>query len=168
MDPILFQQACDDIRSAGTGSRGIGTLGERTLHAVLKHYCEPTESFHEVRVGGFVADIANENGITEIQTRRFDKLRGKLAYFLPFTNVTVVYPIAAVKWIVWIDGDTGETTKRRKSPRRGTPCDALFEMYKIRGFLCSPHSAAYYSAGDGGIPPVERMERGQKAGIGAL
>lgn len=139
MNEERFRQARERTETAGPQSRGIGTRGEKTLHAVLKRYFEPSESFHEVKVGGFVADIANEAGITEIQTRQFSRLRKKLECFLALTDVTIVYPVAAVKWLVWIDGQTGETTKKRKSPRRGQPWDILYELYQIKEFLCSSH-----------------------------
>ena len=138
MDQLLFRQICDRIRNNEIRQSGIGTLGEKTLHAILKSYFEPSESFHEIRVGNFVADIADENGITEIQTRQFNKLRKKLDYFLSITNVTVVYPVAAEKWILWIDEQTGETTKRRKSPKQGRPFEILHELYKIKSYLCCP------------------------------
>lgn len=130
-----FETACQKVLAGNHAKRGIGTLGEKTLHAVLKRYMEPYEDSHEVKIGGFVADIVSEHGIVEVQTQGFDKLRRKLEAFLSVTNVTVVYPIAATKWLVWIDPATGEVTTRRKSPRRGTVQDAFFELYKIKMFL---------------------------------
>lgn len=138
MDKQLFQQVCEKVLNSGQKSKGIGTLGEKSLHAILKNYFEPVEDNHEIKVGGFIADIAGEKGIVEIQTRQFNKLRRKLEAFLSETEVTVVYPIAHVKWLVWIDEETGETTKRRKSPKRGKPCDILYELYKIKSFLQNP------------------------------
>lgn len=85
---------------AEKGMGGIGTLGERTLHMVLKRYFEPDESLHEIRVGGFVADIVRPNGIIEIQTRDFSKLRRKLAAFLELGPVTVVYPVPWAGWLL--------------------------------------------------------------------
>ncbi len=118
--------------------RGIGTLGEKTLHAVLKRYFEPDTARHEVKLGSYVADIVNETGIIEVQTRQFDKLRGKLEYFLAQQDVTVVYPIAATKWLLWVDPLTGEVTARRRSPKRGTPCEVFYELYKIKPLLTHP------------------------------
>ena len=37
--------------SAFEGS--IGTLGEKTLHSVLKYYLEPCDDFHEVAIGRY-------------------------------------------------------------------------------------------------------------------
>jgi hypothetical protein len=117
----------------------IGTLGEKTLHAVLKQYYEPDSARHEVKVGSFVADIVSDEGIIEIQTRAFDKLRKKLTEFLQFHHVTVVYPLPKTKWLIWIDEETGEATKKRKSPKQGSIYDAFQELYKIKPFLKHPN-----------------------------
>lgn len=117
---------------------GIGTLGEKTLHAVLKYYYEPCELLHEVRVGPYVADIKGEDGIIEIQTAGFDRLRQKLPVLLEQGPVTVVYPVPALKWLIWVDPDTGEATSRRKSPKRAKPCEILTELYRIKPLLTHP------------------------------
>jgi hypothetical protein len=119
----------------GAAPKGIGTLGEKTLHSVLKHYYEPDESRHEIPFGGYVADIAAESGMIEIQTRQFDKLRKKLDCFLAQMAVTVVYPVARTKWLIWIDETTGEVTKKRKSPKTGQPYEVFYELYKIKSML---------------------------------
>lgn len=113
----------------------IGRLNEHTLHAVLKHYIEPDSTCHEVKVDGLVADIVNADGITEIQTRSFSSLVPKLERLLPLHKVTVVYPIAAVKWLHWVDKDTGEVTPAHRSPRRGRLQDIFYELYRIRAYL---------------------------------
>ena len=118
---------------------GIGTLGEKALHAMLKQYYEPEINNHEIPVGSFVADIVSGNSIIEIQTRSFDRLREKLAVFLEAYHVTVVYPLPKTKWLLWIDGETGETTKKRKSPKQGSINDAFPELYKIKQFLTRPN-----------------------------
>ena len=138
MDKQLFHQTCEKIVNTGSKVNGIGTLGEKTLHAVLKNHFDPAEDHHEIRVGSFIADIAGDTGIIEIQTRQFNRLRNKLDSFLPLTDVTVVYPIASTKWLVWLDEETGETTKRRKSPKKGKACDILTELYKIKAYLKNP------------------------------
>ena len=138
MDKQLFQQACDKVMNTGLKPNGIGTLGEKTLHAILKNYFEPIEENHEIKVGSFIADIAGEKGIIEIQTRQFNQLRKKLKLFLSQADVTVVYPIAHVKRLVWIDEQTGEVTKSRKSPKKGMPYDIFFELYKIKSLLQNP------------------------------
>lgn len=139
MDPQRFEQICAQILASPQRQDGIGTLGEKTMHAVLKHYFEPHTQNHEIKIGGYVADIVGEDGIIEIQTRQFDRLRKKLTAFLQVCDVTIVHPIPHVKWLSWIDPDTGAVTKKRKSPKVGTPCDIFRELYKIKPLLHDPH-----------------------------
>ena len=133
-----FRLACQQAVQNHGAAGGIGTLGEKTLHAVLKCYIDPCADNHEMKIGPFIADIVGEDGIVEIQTRGFDKLRKKLEAFLEVATVTVVYPIAAVKWLSWVDPDTGETTPRRRSPKRRTAAYSLFELYKLKPLLSHP------------------------------
>ena len=114
---------------------------EKTLHAVLKAYEDPDEEHHEIPIGNYIADIYREDtgSITEIQTGGFGPLRDKLKAFLPSYHVTVVYPIPSVKWITWIDPQTGEFEKRNRSPRKGSFYAAFKELYRISGFLDHPN-----------------------------
>lgn len=139
MDNLLFQKVCRQIVHLDYQRNSIGILNEKTLHAVLKHYFEPHPENHEIKLGEFVADIVGENGIIEIQTRNFSSLNQKLRSFLEVCSVTVVYPLAAVKWICWIDPQTGLCSKRRKSPKSETVFDSFWELAKIRSHLNHPN-----------------------------
>jgi len=135
MDPERFSEACRQVLDTERKKSGIGSLGEKTLHAILKRYFEPDETKHEVKIGAYIADIANQNGITEIQTRQFYKLRDKLADFLEIAEVTVVFPVAGTKWLSWIDEETGEAGGRRKSPKTGRPYEIFHELYQLKPLL---------------------------------
>lgn len=139
MDADRFERACREAVGAERERNGIGTLGEKTLHAVLKRYIEPDADNHEVKIGRFVADVVGKDGIFEIQTGSFTPLRPKLEMLLDYTTVTVVYPMAAVKLLSWIDPETGEVSKPRRSPRRMKPCDAFYELIKIKYTLDNPN-----------------------------
>ena len=104
----------------------------------MKNYFEPYGDSQEIRIGGYVADIAGENGVIEIQTRQFNKLLKKLEAFLEFCDVTVVYPIPALKYVRWIDTETGELSQRHKSPKRYTIYEVMPELYKIKYTLDNP------------------------------
>lgn len=134
-----FDLARDKILHQCRARKGIGTLGEKTLHAILKHYIEPKEEYHERRLSSFVADILKDEDIWEIQTRSFDKLRKKLAVFLESHRVTIVYPLPRVKWLIWLDQEKGTATKKRKSPKLGSIYDGFHELYKIKGILSHPN-----------------------------
>lgn len=134
----MFQEARAKVMEQRRQRTGIGTLSEKTTHAVLKHYLVPREEYHEIPCEGFVADIMFEGEIIEIQTANFNTLRRKLDVFLENHDVTVVYPIPGVKWVSWMDETTGEITKKRKSPKRGTYYHAFPELYKIKQYLRHP------------------------------
>ena len=130
-DKERFREACHAVCGSVPSRNGIGVLSEKTLHSVIKRFIEPNETLQEVKVGGYYADIKNDDGIFEIQTRSFNKLRAKLTAYLETEKVTVVYPIPGVKRLVWIDAQTGELTAPRKSPKRGSYFDAFPELYKL-------------------------------------
>lgn len=134
-----FRLAAEAVLGGDRPGASIGTLGEKTLHAVLKRYYAPDPALHETACGPYVADIVEGGRIIEIQTRQFDRLRRKLAYYLESTDktITVVYPVAALKWLSWVDPATGNTTGRRRSPRQGRPQDILWELYRIKPLLSS-------------------------------
>jgi len=139
MDRLKFMKACETVMRSEQESNQIGTLGEKTLHAVIKHYIETDVTKHEIKVGTFYADIVSEKGIFEVQTRSFYALRKKLAHFLEISPVTVVYPLPKTKWLLWIDKKTGEISKRRKSPRKGVIYDSIHELYRIKPLLSHPN-----------------------------
>ena len=118
---------------------GIGTLRERSLHAILKYWMEPDESRHEAKLpGGLVADICDGEQAVEIQTGSAYPLRGKLERLLPLMPVTVVLPVVRRKTLVWLDPDTGEASVPRKSPRVGGFWDRLPDLYWLLPYLAQP------------------------------
>lgn len=138
-DYEAFVNAKDKIIGRAHNNKGIGTLSEKTLHAVLKLYYEPDEDKHEVAMSGYYADVYNDKGIIEIQTRQLNKLRDKLSVFLQDYHVTVVYPLPFNKWLSWVNPDNGEVQGRRKSPRHFTEYDAFYELYRIKSYLKNPN-----------------------------
>ena len=135
----LFEEAKNKIIGIDRRRQGIGTLAEKTLHAVLKHYYAPDEEMHEIPIGNFVADIYTGKEIVEIQSRQFNVMRDKLAGFLKEYPVTIVHPIPRYKWLIWIDEENGELSKPHKSPKKGNVYQAFPEMYKIKMFLQNPN-----------------------------
>lgn len=138
IDEVLFEAAKEKMIGTKQGLNGIGTLGEKTIHSVLKYYYCPIPDFHEVKIGSYVADICMDGEIFEVQTRQFNKMRPKLSYFLEEHDVTIIYPIPHFKWISWLDMETGELTSKRKSPKTGTFYNVIPELYRIKMFLHNP------------------------------
>lgn len=138
-DREAFEAARKKVIRVDRQRLGIGTLSEKTVHAILKNYYEPDEDRQEIPIEKYVADIYANGEIIEIQTRQFNKMRNKLTAFLPLYPVTIVYPIPFEKWIIWVDEETGELSRKRKSPVRGNPYIAFVELYKIKMFLKDPN-----------------------------
>ena len=130
-DKERFSEACRALSGEVPSRNRIGVLSEKTLHSVIKRFIEPNEALQEVKVGNHYADIKNDDGIFEVQTRSFNRLRAKLKSYLETETVTIVYPIPAVKRLRWIDAQTGELTTPRKSPKHGSYFDAFPELYKL-------------------------------------
>lgn len=139
IDQARFEAAKEKIIGKNRERQGIGTLSEKTMHAVLKNYYAPDEDMHEIPIENYVADIYTGTEIVEIQTRSMNRMRKKLEAFLPLYPVTIVYPIPQEKWLLWIDEETGEVSQKRKSPKKGNPYQAFIELYKIRPFLSNPN-----------------------------
>ena len=66
-------------------------------------------------------------------------MREKLKCFLQEFPVTIVYPIARERWLHWIDEETGEISKGRKSPKKGNEYSVFVELYRIKMFLNHPN-----------------------------
>ncbi len=125
----------------------IGVLREKRLHAAVKTYLCPDVSCHERPIGEditggrtpkrrMVADIRMGHEIIEVQTGGFFPLREKIAWYLENTDcsVTVVHPVAAVKYLSWIDPATGNILSRHRSPKRGRVKDIARELYWLSDF----------------------------------
>lgn len=139
MNREAFEQAKLKVLLNQNDPHGFGTLQEKTVHAVMKLYYEPNEDYHEVPIEGYIADIYTGGRIIEIQNGNFNRLRPKLAAFLPLYPVTVVLPIPHYKWLIWMDQETGSLSDQRKSPVTGSVYSAFPELYKIKDFLTHPN-----------------------------
>lgn len=117
----------------------IGTLSEKSIHSYLKDYFEQDKNKHEIKILGYVADISNQSGIIEIQSKDFSKLRRKLdTYLVNGIKTRIVYPVSLVKYINWVDPVTHKILERRKSPSKSSIYDIFIELYRIRDRLRNP------------------------------
>ena len=138
MNAERFMEARIRAISESGEKDGFGRLAEKTLHKTLKYYVEPDESFHEIKFLGSIADIKNESGIYEIQTRAAYKLRAKILKYMAECHVCLVLPLAAKKTVSWVDRESGEISPPRKSPKSEGVYDALFEMSTYYDILDDP------------------------------
>lgn len=139
MDQEAFEQAKVKVLLKQHDPRGFGTLQEKTVHAVMKLYYEPDIDCHEVPIEGYIADIYTGSRIIEIQNGNFNRLRDKLKAFLPYYPVMVVLPIPHYKWVIYMDGESGTLSGKRKSPVTGSIYSAFPELYKIKDHLTHPN-----------------------------
>ena len=63
----------------------------------------------------------------------------KAPFFLSLFIFSHYSEIPAVKWITWIDPETGELGKRSRSPKKGSFYSAFRELYKISSYLDHPN-----------------------------
>ncbi len=154
---LIFDSICRSVAAEGLSGEGIGTMAEKRMHKALKRYICPDENCHEVRIkpdgtpstedreraesgrGGYIADIYKDGEIFEIQTAGFYPLKKKIEFYLKNTDfkVTVVHPLVECKWSVWVNPETGETTPRRRSPKKEKLTDLLPEIFWLSEFLDS-------------------------------
>lgn len=125
-----------------TGDSGIGTLGEKRMHAVIKRFLCNDESCHEVKLEGtrFVSDVRIGNHVFEVQTGDFYPMRKKIDHYLNRTDctVTVIHPIAVKRWISWVDPETMEVQPRRRVGSREKSVDLLVQLAALEPFLKHP------------------------------
>ncbi len=136
----------ENMLEAQAHDGGIGTLGEKRMHAVIKNYLADRQ-FQEIRMDAvdrsrstrFVADVFDGERIFEVQTGSFYPLRAKLDYYLKKTPypVTLVHPVSVVKRLSWIDPVTGEISTPRKSPRRGRIQDVAGQLFWLTPYISS-------------------------------
>jgi len=109
-----------------------GELAESSLHAALKQEFCPPDGLTEHHVGSCIVDIFSPmQGIIEIQTGNFAKLRTKLSRLLPEYPLTIVYPLTSSKII-----QSGDSLRR--SPKKETLFHAFRQLGSIASHLHNP------------------------------
>ena len=151
---IAFARLCHEELSREKTRDGIGLYAEKRLHSVLKRWVCDDFSAHEQRVRGrgdnpsrYVADVLTPAGeIFEIQTGKLYPLLRKIAFYLEQTDhtVTLVHPLAAVKYVSWLDPESGELVKRNKSPRPDTVLKGISELRHFLPYLESPRFSVLF------------------------
>ena len=114
---------------------GIGLLGEKWQHQIIKRYLTENPAEHEVGLPGtrFVSDVRVGNDIYEVQTGSFAPMKRKLEHcFLdPALTVTVVHPLPAVRYLSWMDPESGEIGKSRRVGGKRDPRLLLPALYPL-------------------------------------
>jgi hypothetical protein len=102
-------------------------MTEHSLHSGIMDWYKVSGDELEVKVEDFIVDIVRGELLIEIQTGNFSAIKKKLIRLLFSHQVRLVYPIAKVKWIVYVSR-SGEFVRRRKSPKKGKLFDLFYEL----------------------------------------
>lgn len=160
---LRFDRICsEEMLECKKVQNSIGTYKEKRLHIALKRFCCDDPLCYEVKVepenkprdigekeegakhkrrrGSYIADIKCDGHIYEIQTASLYPLKDKIAFYLQHTEnyVTVVHPLASVKWVSWIDPESGSISKRHKSPKKEDVRAIARDLYSLAELLGHP------------------------------
>ena len=128
------------IHSTKFGSKHlIGTLGESSLHSVLKDWYAQPGDLLEAQVDGFHIDIIRHDRLIEIQTANFSSQKRKMNTLIEKHPLHLVFPIAQEKWIVRLAADGVTQLGRRKSPKRGSIFQLFRELVSIPDLTRHPN-----------------------------
>jgi hypothetical protein len=105
-------------------------MTEYSLHAQIKEWYSGSGGDVEVKIDDYVVDVVKDGLLVEIQTRNLSAIRKKLSKLLVANQVRLVYPIAKVKWLVYVS-NSGELIRKRKSPKKGKTVDLFVEMVHL-------------------------------------
>ena len=144
-----FRSICRAVLTERTAAEGggIGTLNEKRMHIALKRFVCPDETKYEADMGSrFVADVKVDDEIYEIQTGSLYPLKAKLEYYIGNTDchVTVVHPIPARRFRVWIDPKTGESQPRRRVAGIASVFGEAHELVYISEALATGRVAVWF------------------------
>lgn len=162
---LRFDRICsEEMLECKKVQNSIGTYKEKRLHIALKRFvCDDPlcyeikvsaekEAFNKPcdngdgeqkkkrRITSYVADVKCGDQIYEIQTGSLYPLKDKLAFYLERTEntVTIVHPLAAIKWVSWIDPESGSISKRHKSPKKEDVRAIARDLYALSDLLGHP------------------------------
>jgi hypothetical protein len=116
----------------------IGSLNEKPLHLSLKEWYRRDGDLVEEPMEGFVVDLVRDGVLIEIQTRGFSAMRKKFDQLLDTYPMRLVHPVATTKWIVKLDHE-GEEASRKRSPKRGIAADVCAELVSFPSLLSHPN-----------------------------
>lgn len=116
----------------------IGSLNEKPLHAALKEWFREAGDQVEAPIDGFVVDLVRDGLLIEIQTRSFAALRRKFDRLLDSHPMRLIHPVAVTRWIVKLDDNCGQASRRR-SPKRGIAADVCEELVSFPSLLSHPN-----------------------------
>lgn len=107
------------------------------LHQRLQQHYAQDGGETEVVLEDYRADVMIDDTVYEIQTRNLSAIRDKLMDLVDRREVVLVIPLAETRHLVYLDPETGEQLRSRRSPKHCTFFDAFDELVYMTRFLAS-------------------------------
>ena len=131
-------ESIHEVKKGSNNTNGIGSLGEKSLHAELKQWYSRHGDQLETVIDGFHIDIVRDDLLIEVQTRSLSSLRKKLEALIDNYTVRVVHPVAQEKRIR--HQKPGRRPGRaRRSPKTCDVMDLFPELVSIPAFMTHPN-----------------------------
>lgn len=135
-----FMRAISEYEKADVRDT-IGVLNEKMLHSVIKDCIASSSDELEVCIGKRnYADVLIGNTAYEIQTENLFPVKKKLDFYFSNTdyNVNIVFPIAAEKYVCWIDPESGEASSPHRSPKKRSLIDHTDTLIYLTEYIGDP------------------------------
>ncbi|OGD55580.1 hypothetical protein A3K81_05120 [Candidatus Bathyarchaeota archaeon RBG_13_60_20] len=110
---------------------------EQSLHNQLKDLYAGEGDGVEATVNGYIVDVVRGDVLVEVQTGNFGAIRQKLHDLLRSHRVLLVHPVPLNKWIVRVDHQ-GRQVSRRRSPKRGRLEEVFYELVHTPELIVCP------------------------------
>ena len=142
-DEKRFADATETVlqKAPVSGYAGVGTLAEKPMHAILKHFLSEDEDCHEVGVldTDYVSDVRLGNVVYEVQSGSVFPMQKKIAHYLCATDcsVVVVHPMVWGGKLIRLDPKTGEVFSAKAYALHEKPLRFLADLYPLRSFLAN-------------------------------
>jgi len=110
---------------------------EQSLHNQLKDFYAGEGDGVEATVDGYKVDVVRGDVLVEVQTGNFGAIRQKLHDLLRSHRVLLVHPVPLNKWIVRVDHQGGQVSRRR-SPKKGRVEEVFYELVHTPELIVCP------------------------------
>ena len=117
----------------------IGQLNESSLHNQIKNILAEEGDLIESKIGRYFIDIVKPDHLVEIQTKNFSSFKSKLENLIEDHKITVAYPIAWQKQIVYLEENSEKEISRRKSPQKRRLINVFEELMRIPALFKHPN-----------------------------
>lgn len=113
-------------------------MTEQSLHTQLKAWYASEGDGVEVPLDDYIVDVVKDGLLIEIQTKSFSSIKKKLLELTKNHKVRLVHPLPYMKWIIRLNREGKEISKRR-SPKRGKVQEVFNQLVYIPKLMKNPN-----------------------------